>query len=215
MITTAGIALLIRSLWRSWRRGSPPPAPKPARPWKPKTPPPKPVEPLIEPAIVGEVLWKPSPNCSKAKNRKIDLLVLHATEGNFASSIAWLTKGDRPNRTSAHYIISKKGEIVQMVRESRVAWHCVGRWNGRGAINTRSLSFEMENRNDGKDPYTEALLSATLWIVARSARRYGIPPDELAGHFQIDPDRKTDPAAFPWDRFRRSLKVVLAGAEDA
>lgn len=214
---TAGIALFFRSLWRSWRRDGHPPLPKPAAPAPAPAPPdaPPPLE-FIQAKLHGDIVWSPSPNYQTIKTRKVELVVLHATAGAFRGAISWLRKKNRKHRTSAHYVISKAGEVVQLVSEDAVSWHGGrGRWLGKGGINGRSIGIEMENLNDGTDPYPEKLLESTLWLTLQACRRYGIPAEDVVGHADIDPKRKTDPREFPWLRFRYSLERELQIPETA
>ena len=142
--------------------------------------------------------------------RPIELIILHATVGEFGGAVNWLCTGKRPDPTSAHYVIAKDGRIAQLVPEHDIAWHAgTSSWKGKIGINFRSIGIELENLNDGKDPYTEPLLESALFIVNRACKQYGISPDSVIGHNDIAPDRKTDPLAFPWDRFRESLAANL------
>jgi len=68
--------------------------------------------------------FKQSPNFAKGTSKKLGF-VLHGTLGSYAGAVEWLLKGDRPNPSSAHYIIGKKdGEVIQLVKNEDVAWHC-------------------------------------------------------------------------------------------
>lgn len=159
---------------------------------------------------------------SGSKARVIDLCVIHCTgRGLFSGAIAWLTAKDT-TPVSAHYGISKSGELVQMVGENDVAYHAGGTkekpssWRGRGNINARSIGIELENRDDGVDPYTPIQLSVLLWLCLRICRRNGLTVEQFIGHEDVDPGRKTDPRAFPWADFRTSFAVhLLRSGENA
>jgi len=70
------------------------------------------------------MLFKQSPNYSKSATPKVGF-VLHGTLGNYDGAVEWLLKGDRPNPSSAHYIIGKSvGQVIQIVKNEDVAWHC-------------------------------------------------------------------------------------------
>ena len=148
------------------------------------------------------------------KARKIDLVVLHCTEGLLPGAVAWLTAKDA-TPVSAHYLVSKAGDLVQMVAENDLAFHSGGTkekpatWKGRVQINARSIGVELENRNDGRDPYPPAQLAVCLWLVIRTCRRFGLTAEQVIGHADVDPGRKTDPKNFSWDSFRSSLSQYL------
>ncbi|MBS3927814.1 MAG: N-acetylmuramoyl-L-alanine amidase [Sphingomonadaceae bacterium] len=147
--------------------------------------------------------------------RKIDLMVLHCTEGSFLSAVAWLTAKD-DTLVSAHYTVSKAGHVVQTVGINDVAYHAGGTkekpssWRGRGNINGRSIGVEIENKNDGLDPYTPMQLSVCLWLALRTCRQNNMTAEQVVGHEDVDPGRKTDPRNFPWPLFRTSLAVHLS-----
>ena len=55
--------------------------------------------------------------------RKI-AVVLHLTLGAYRGAVEWLCNANRPNRTSAHFVIGREqGEIVQLVKVGDIAWH--------------------------------------------------------------------------------------------
>ncbi len=149
------------------------------------------------------------------KARKIDLIILHCTEGMWSSALRWLTTKDA-TPVSAHYMIGKDGRLVQMVALNDVAFHAGGTkekpssWLGRTVINDRSVGIELENKNDGKDPYPAVQIAVCLWLCLRLCRTNSIFPDDVVGHFDVDPGRKTDPAGFPWGSFRSSLDFHIS-----
>ncbi len=165
-------------------------------------------KPALVPVMRPGVVLLPSRNRTRHKGRrKIDLVVLHSTgPGGLPSGVDWLRKADRPNRTSAHYVVGKGGEVVQLVPEKDAAWHAVGRWRGRGAINLRSIGVELVNDNDGVDPFPKEQLESALWLCARTCKEWGLNPLDVIGHFNVDPKRKVDPAGFPWLEFRTALE---------
>jgi len=91
-----------------------------------------------------EIQFIPSPN-RRTRTAEIELVVLHYTAaGDIEGTISWFRK--RKARVSAHYLISRKGRIVQLVRDSDVAWHA-GRsyWQGRRGVNNFSIGIELCN----------------------------------------------------------------------
>jgi len=57
-------------------------------------------------------------------NTKKIAIVLHFTLGAYAGAVSWLCNANRPNRSSANYVIGRKeGEIVQLVKVTDIAWH--------------------------------------------------------------------------------------------
>jgi N-acetyl-anhydromuramyl-L-alanine amidase AmpD len=143
---------------------------------------------------------------------RIRMVVLHATAGRFPSDFNWLRNGggNIPQTwVSIHYYITKSGEISQMVADANIAWHA-GRstWIVDGqrieysvGCNPVSVGIELENLNNGRDPYPQAQYAAALWLTRRLVGQYNVPRSQLVRHLDIAPRRKIDPAGFPWARF--------------
>jgi hypothetical protein len=62
----------------------------------------------------------------------IDRVVVHVTEGRFLGSVHWLRS--HHSHGSSHYVVSRRGEVVQLVSVSDVAWHAGNRWTNRHSI---------------------------------------------------------------------------------
>jgi len=144
------------------------------------------------------------------------MIVLHATVGSFASSLAWLCNpqpNDPDNRVSTHYLIDKVGHITQLVTDDMTAWHAGrARWLGHTDINERSLGIELENDNSGHDEYPAAQLAACRDLCREKIARYHILRANVARHLDIaiPAGRKSDPAGFPWESFVASLYAPAA-----
>lgn len=62
-------------------------------------------------------------NYSPSNTKKV-AIVLHFTLGGYVGAVEWLSNANRPNRSSAHFVIGRKeGEIVQLVKVTDIAWH--------------------------------------------------------------------------------------------
>ncbi len=92
------------------------------------------------------ISFQQSPNSGKKfKTGSPDTLIIHYTGGrSLSSSVAWLSNPSA--RASAHVIIGKNGDIVQLVNFDKVAWHA-GRseWEGRSGLNQYSIGIELDN----------------------------------------------------------------------
>jgi len=148
-------------------------------------------------------------NCSqRPKDTEINLVVLHYTAGDFDSSLSWLM--NPASKVSAHYLISRLGDIWQLVPEEWKAWHA-GRssWNGQDNVNEFSIGIELVGWRMGG--FTDLQLTSLLWLSKDIMIRHSnINPSLFTGHSNIAPGRKVDPdgteGQFPWDLFRRSLR---------
>ncbi len=110
---------------------------------------------------------------------------------------------------SAHYLISERGVIWQLVDEDRRAWHAgAGAWGGVQDVNSHSIGIELANPGPLLDhpPFPEAQMAALEWLLARVMTRHGIAPRAVIAHSDMAPARKADPGpAFDWRR------LALAG----
>jgi len=138
-------------------------------------------------------------------------IVAHGTAGT--DSRRYLQRGgERPDgsdrKVSIHALIQKDGTIYRMVDDERVANHAggvvlsngmlssrltIGDRTYRGAqVNRYTLGFELENLQNGLDPYPDVQLLAMGWQINAWRQRYG--PLPVTRHATIDPGRRSDPA---------------------
>ena len=131
------------------------------------------------------VLIRHSPNMTQSNRtaRTIDAIVIHSTEGRFVGSVRYLERAR--TRGSAHFVVSRLGQVVQLVPVTDVAWH-----SGNGWWNLHAIGIEHEgwvNRNG----FTDAEYRASAQLVAYLAHRWGIPLDRrhIIGHNEVpNPD---------------------------
>lgn len=145
----------------------------------------------------------------------VRLIVVHVTEGTFASTVAWF-RNPRA-RASANYVVSRGGAITQMVPNWAVAWHAGNAW-----VNAHSIGIENEGITGIAGTFTDKEYRASAQLVAGLMRHYVLPIDRrhLIGHAQVpDPyhpglyggfSHHTDPGKY-WD-WRRYLAYVRSFA---
>ncbi len=67
--------------------------------------------------------FQQTPNYAVGPTKK-GVIVLHFTLGAYNGAVSWLMNSNRPNRSSAHYVIGRnQGEITQLVKVTDIAWH--------------------------------------------------------------------------------------------
>ena len=71
-------------------------------------------------------------------------------------------------------------------------WHVDGRLVSP-SCNPVSVGIELENLNNGRDPYPDAQYQATVWLTKQLVAKYNIPRSQVVRHLDISPGRKTDP----------------------
>lgn len=70
--------------------------------------------------------FQQTPNYAAGPTKK-SVVVLHFTLGGYKGAVEWLSNANRPNRSSAHFVIGRKpGEITQLVKITDIAWHAGG-----------------------------------------------------------------------------------------
>ena len=127
------------------------------------------------------VLIKHTPNKTDSNRtaRTINGIVIHDTEGHFLGSIRAL-QNPRVDG-SAHFVVSRAGQIVQLVPVTDVAWH-----SGNSYWNLHSIGIEHEGWA-GRRAYTEKEYRASAELVAYLAHRWSIPIDRthIIGHSEV------------------------------
>lgn len=146
---------------------------------------------------------RPSPNHNERRGGPPDMLLLHYT-GMPDAEGALDRLCDPKSKVSCHYFIFEYGRILQLVPESRRAWHAgVAAWAGEQDINSRSIGIEIANfGHDGAlPPFTDAQIDAVTDLCREITARRDIPPHRVLAHSDVAPGRKRDPGeAFPWFR---------------
>ncbi|MDX1451016.1 MAG: 1,6-anhydro-N-acetylmuramyl-L-alanine amidase AmpD [Oleiphilaceae bacterium] len=165
----------------------------------------------------------PSPNFNeRPHNCEVDLLVIHCISlppGEFGGDYIeqfftnQLSPGAHPYfeeiaamQVSAHFLIRRTGELVQFVSCLDRAWHAgASEFCGRNNCNDFSIGIELEGTDE--DGF-EAEQYTTLADLTRSLMQQfeGISINNIVGHEDIAPGRKTDPGpGFDWEHYRSLL----------
>ena len=147
-----------------------------------------------------------SPNFNdRPKDIVPNILVIHYT-GMQSLDQALQRLMSSNSQVSAHYLISRKGEIFKLVSEEKRAWHAgVSEFKGRDNCNEFSIGIELEGTDDLEYPPNQykTLIEATKALMEAYPN---ISVDNIVGHKDIAPIRKTDPGeAFDWDLYKSSL----------
>jgi N-acetylmuramoyl-L-alanine amidase len=150
--------------------------------------------------VVADVM--PSPNFGERKDgHRPDMIVLHYTGMPDATgALEHLRK--TASQVSSHYFVFEDGRVIQMVPESKRAWHAgVSSWAGDTDINSCSIGIEIAN--PGHDfiyrDFPKRQIAAVTALCRSILTRYTIPPPRVLGHSDIAPSRKRDPGEkFPW-----------------
>jgi N-acetylmuramoyl-L-alanine amidase len=147
---------------------------------------------------------EPSPNFDERTGLgHADMIVLHYTGMQFAHE-AIHRLCDPTARVSSHYVVIETGSIVQLVQESKRAWHAgVSVWGGDPDVNSRSIGIEVCNpgHDFGYPEFPSRQIAATITLCRSILTRNIIRPENIVAHSDVAPSRKNDPGEkFPWAR---------------
>ncbi|EXI68343.1 MAG: 1,6-anhydro-N-acetylmuramyl-L-alanine amidase AmpD [Candidatus Accumulibacter adjunctus] len=156
-----------------------------------------------------------SPNCDeRPEGETVSLIVVHAISlppGSFGGDAIIRLFTNRLDaaahpyfaqvagmRVSAHFLIRRDGELIQLVSCGQRAWHAgLSSWQGRPRCNDFSLGIELEGCDEA--PFTEAQYGCLLELLRCLWARF--PITAVVGHSDIAPGRKSDPGPFfDWRR---------------
>jgi N-acetylmuramoyl-L-alanine amidase len=151
-------------------------------------------------SVVAEV--DPSPNHGERKDgRRPDMIVLHYTGMRHADAALELLKA-AGSEVSAHYFVFEDGRIIQMVQETRRAWHAgKSSWAGETDINSCSIGIEIANpgHDHGYPLFPKRQIAAVTTLCRSIQTRHTIAPTRVLAHSDVAPGRKQDPGEkFPW-----------------
>lgn len=138
-----------------------------------------------------------------AKGRKIDTIVLHSTFnalGGDPFSVSKILDIYKSYGVSPHYLVARDGEIYRLVEEKNIAYHAGESTmkDGRKNVNDFSIGIEIIGKDDGSP--SEEQYEALRSLLADIRRRNDI--EDVVGHSDIAPGRKTDPWGFEWKEIR-------------
>jgi AmpD protein len=112
----------------------------------------------------------------------------------------------QPLKVSAHVLITRDGSIIQFVPFNKRAWHAgESCFRGRERCNDFSIGIELEGTDT--HAFEDAQYAALAELIR--ALRYNYPDlrsEDVVGHSDIAPGRKTDPGSgFDWARLKALL----------
>ena len=158
-----------------------------------------------------------SPHCSPREDACLSLLVVHNISlppgkfggpyitdlfmGNLDKNIDPYFASIYQLEVSAHCLIERDGTIIQYVSFDDKAWHAgVSNYQGRERCNDFSVGIELEGTDEL--PYTEEQYQSLTNITLLLQQEYPEIKDNIAGHCDIAPQRKTDPGpSFDWQKY--------------
>ena len=174
---------------------------------------------IIKNHLVSGIEYKESPNFNnRPQNTIISLLVIHSISlppkiygedhvehfflNNLDSSLDPFYKEIKQLKVSAHLFIKRTGEIIQFVPFNMRAWHAGdSSYKGINDCNDYSIGIELEGSEE--DSFEDIQYDKLCEVTAALINEYkDITKNDIKGHSDIAPDRKTDPGKFfDWERY--------------
>ncbi|MBE0469184.1 MAG: 1,6-anhydro-N-acetylmuramyl-L-alanine amidase AmpD [Methyloprofundus sp.] len=168
-----------------------------------------------------------SPNCDQRTDpTDISLIVIHCIslpEGQFDTPYIDKLFTNQLNaaehssfpeichlEVSSHILIKRNGAITQYVPFDQRAWHAgASCYKGREKCNDFSIGIELEGTVD--TAYTEIQYQQLTTLIPCLMHTYPkLCLENIIGHSDIAPQRKTDPGIFfDWVKFYQLIKLKL------
>lgn len=167
--------------------------------------------------LINSIDYKPSPHCDERPDgTTIDLIVIHNISLppkqfgskdiqqffcgalDFSRHAYFQTIKDL--KVSSHLLIDRQGIITQFVPFHKRAWHAgQSSFKGRERCNDFSIGIELEGADD--IPFEDIQYQQLASIIKLLTTHYPkITRENIAGHSDIAPGRKTDPGPlFRWE----------------
>ena len=150
-----------------------------------------------------------SPNYSnKTRNLKdIKFIIIHYT--GMQSKIESIKRLINPkSKVSCHYLIDRKGAILEMVKINKIAWHAgKSKWKNHLNLNKISIGIELVNKGHqfGYEKFTNIQINNLIKLCKILKKKLKIKKQNILGHSDIAPTRKQDPGEkFPWKKLNHN-----------
>lgn len=135
-------------------------------------------------------------------------VVIHISDGSSMSCDAWF---ENPKAlVSAHYLVTKTGDIHQFVKEEDTAYHAgapvKATWKLLTPMNPNAYTIGIEHEGKPDDEWTDAMYKSSSELVADICKRWSIPVDEdhLVMHREIRGDKSC-----PGNKFDKTKLIAL------
>ena len=131
----------------------------------------------------------------RKKNKTVKYIVIHYT-GMKSLKDAYLKLTNLNSGVSAHYLISKKGIIINLLCPRIKAWHAgKSKWKNHKNINDYSIGIELENKGHefGYESFSKMQYHALNNLINFLLLNYYLKHNDIIFHSDISPKRKKDP----------------------
>tara|TARA_B100001248_G_scaffold258729_1_gene243492 strand:- start:26 stop:667 length:642 start_codon:yes stop_codon:yes gene_type:complete len=131
----------------------------------------------------------------RKKNKIVKYIIIHYT-GMKTLKLAYQKLSDKSSNVSAHYLISRKGIIFNLLCPKYKAWHAgKSKWKNYTNINDYSIGIELENKGHdfGYSNFSSRQYSSLKKLIFFLRKNFFILDEDIVFHSDIAPHRKKDP----------------------
>ena len=156
--------------------------------------------------MITKTLYSTNYSKKTRKTKDISHIIIHYT--GMQSKIASIKRLLDPEfKVSCHYLIDRKGQILKMVEDHKIAWHAgKSKWKNYRDLNKYSLGIELVNKGHkhGYEKFTNFQIKTLIKLCLILQKKYKIKNSNIVGHSDIAPLRKKDPGEkFPWKELHK------------
>lgn len=134
-------------------------------------------------------------------------IVLHHSAGSFSGTVNWIL--DKKSKVSYHYVIDPDtGDRVQMVWDSRKAWHAgKSEWKGYRGLNSYSIGIAFSgntNKRTVEDFEIDSVAKKCIYLM----RKFDLKLEDIVTHKMIAPRRKNDCSDETYHRVIKRIREI-------
>ena len=132
---------------------------------------------------------------SREKNKIVKFIVIHYT-GMKTLKLAYHKLSKNNSNVSIHYLISRNGNIFNLLCPKFKAWHSgKSKWKNYVNINNYSIGIELENKGHefGYTNFSNKQYSSLKKLIFFLKYNFQILDENIIFHSDIAPNRKQDP----------------------
>lgn len=180
------------------------------------------------------IVYRQSPNKSSRNGWKPDMIVCHITDGNYEGAVSWLC--NPVSQASSHFVVSRKGEVSQLVDLREMAWVngtsitlSDKRYYGKSTSNLiksrktnanyytigiETEGFSSTTRGALTDIQKQTVIELIKHIKCQIKEIYGtdiiLDREHIIGHYEVTPITKPNCPGklFPFDEIIKELNYI-------
>ena len=143
-------------------------------------------------------------NFSSRKKHLIQAIILHHTGSlDTEKALEWFQS--EVSQSSTHYLITREGNIIQLVRDGDRAWHVSPLIKYSESQRLANVSLSIHLVGDGLIPFTDAQNGSLVKLCKYLLHIYHLPHLSVYTHSHFEPEKEC-PSLFDIQKFRLQLK---------